>query len=328
MYNLRKGSEMMTINQLQRGIVIDCARRYCSLSSLKAVIDEIPHHSGNFLQLHFSDNEGYGIASQVIGLTEDGPNVSYLTRHELREFIDYATDRMIQVIPDFDVPAHSKYWIERYQQCYPEETIQTDFDETVVDYFGSESAGQAVQQMIDEIASFFRQPQFKQRMVIGADEVPGSRTNQAAYISFINRTADYVQRQGFRPAIWNDGVTNEGIDMLDDSIDILYWQQPEDGIEVEAFTERGRAVYNYNFYTATFLPRYGYDDDAIKEQTAYMTTHHQLDVFCYHNNPYTKVITTEIIGDAMTFWNEEAASLTDEAWLKQVLPLVRAFFSE
>ncbi|KAA1040333.1 family 20 glycosylhydrolase [Macrococcus equipercicus] len=308
----------------QHGVVIDCARRYCSVDVLTAVIDELAAGKGDFLQLHFSDNEGYGIASDYLALNSGETNPDYLTQQEVTGLIHYANDRNIQVIPDFDVPAHSKYWLERHQELYPQHVIQTDFDETVVDYFGNEAAVAAVKQMIDDITALFQQRGL-QRLVIGADEVPGSGSYQQDYIHFINTIADYVTEQGYTPAIWNDGVTTDGLKSLAPNVEILYWQQPEQGLTADEFLSSQRAVYNYNFYTAAFLPNVQRSEQAVHEQASYIKNHHRLTRFCHHDDPYHAAAASNIAGSAMTFWNEEAAGLSDEELLLQLVPLIRAF---
>ncbi|TDM05280.1 family 20 glycosylhydrolase [Macrococcus lamae] len=314
--------------KLQQGVMIDCARRYYSVDILKKIIDEIAAGSGDFIQLHFSDNEGYRITSDYLEQALNVPNTDYLTAAELNELITYANSINVQVIPDFDVPGHSKYWMNRFHELHPEITICSDFDNSLVDFFNNESALLAVRNMIEEITELFYQPKFQQKIVIGGDEVPGSGNYQKEYIQFINTVANYTVSKGYTPVIWNDSVNYDGIQLLHRDIEILYWQQPENGLAVTDFSVQGYSVYNYNFYTLAFLPDSKHNADAINEQSEYIKNNYEVNSFCYNGDPYKKVESDNIAGSAITFWGEQAGGMSNEQLLNQILPLIRAYLNQ
>src|SRR5699024_5426208 len=66
----------------------------------------------NVLHLHLSDNQGFRIQSKVFPkLTELGSRGQYFTQAQMRKIIQYAGDRGIIVVPEFDLPAHSQSWL-------------------------------------------------------------------------------------------------------------------------------------------------------------------------------------------------------------------------
>ncbi|TGS21738.1 glycosyl hydrolase family 20, partial [Mesorhizobium sp. M2D.F.Ca.ET.185.01.1.1] len=90
---------------------IDIARKYYSKDSLKKIVQQISEYNGSYLQLHFSDNENYTINSNYLDQTANKKNKYFLTKSELEELIKFANKKNIQVIPDIDLPSHSKGWL-------------------------------------------------------------------------------------------------------------------------------------------------------------------------------------------------------------------------
>ncbi len=312
---------------LKYGVLIDTARRYYSLDALKRIVDEIKLGGGHYLQLHFSDNQGYRIASDYLKLNNINPNDHYLTKTEVKELITYANNFNIMVVPDFDSPAHSESWMKQHGLVYPDVTLCTDFDDSVVNYFDDEEALEAVKKMINEITEIFHQPMFlNQRMVIGADEVPGSNTFQTEYVNYVNKIADYVTGKGYQPAIWNDGILTNGLAKLNSNIEILYWQQSKNGLGADVFLNAGRKVYNGNFYSLVFMPADRFTADDIVEQCDYINWAYKPDTFCHQNAPYTMVYSDNIVGTMMTFWGENAMDMSEEKLLSQVLPVIKQYF--
>ena len=56
------------------GVNLDLARQYYSVQVIKKFIDNISSSGGNFLHLHISDDENYGIESEILGQTTGLPS--------------------------------------------------------------------------------------------------------------------------------------------------------------------------------------------------------------------------------------------------------------
>ncbi|AXE32708.1 beta-N-acetylhexosaminidase [Chromobacterium phragmitis] len=116
-----------------RGFMIDVARNDKQPATVRRLIDQMAAYKLNKLHLHLSDDEGWRL--QIPGLPEltdigarrchdlaetrcllpqlgSGPaNQSgggYLSREQYVELVRYAQSRFIEVIPEFDMPAHAR----------------------------------------------------------------------------------------------------------------------------------------------------------------------------------------------------------------------------
>ncbi len=117
-----------------RGIMVDVARNFHSKKVIFATIDQMAAYKMNKLHLHLSDDEGWRLA--IPGIPEltdvgghrcfnenedlcllpqlgsgfDSKNFGsgYFTRADFIEILTYAKARNVDVIPEFDMPAHSR----------------------------------------------------------------------------------------------------------------------------------------------------------------------------------------------------------------------------
>lgn len=128
-----------------RGFMLDVARNFQPLSSVKKVIDWMALYKMNTLHFHFSDDEGWRIAIPGLPeLTDVGaqrghtlksdsflpaaygsgpqtgkePGSGYYTREEFIELLRYATQRHVQVIPEIESPGHSRAAIKAMDSRY------------------------------------------------------------------------------------------------------------------------------------------------------------------------------------------------------------------
>jgi hexosaminidase len=66
---------------------------------------------------HLSDDQGFRVESKQFPLLhEKGSNGSYYTQAQVREVIEYARERGIRVVPEFDMPCHTTSWFAGYPQ--------------------------------------------------------------------------------------------------------------------------------------------------------------------------------------------------------------------
>lgn len=148
-----------------RGLHFDVARNFTEKAEVLRLLDLMSLYKMNVLHFHLVDDEGWRLAIDGIDeLTEVGsrrthsPEESnslypfygsgidggltgngFYTRDEFKEILRYATDRHIKVIPEIDVPGHSRAAImamnERYRRYIDSDSIKateyllTDFDD-------------------------------------------------------------------------------------------------------------------------------------------------------------------------------------------------------
>jgi hexosaminidase len=159
-----------------RGLTIDVSRHFIYLDTLKRNIDGMAAVKMNVLHLHLSDDQGFRVESKEFpklqGLGSDG---LYYTQAEMRELIEYARDRGIRVLPEFDMPGHSTAWFVGYPELasgpgpYSIERRWGIFDPAMDP--SRESTYKFLDKLIGEMTELFPDHFFH----IGGDEVNGKQ---------------------------------------------------------------------------------------------------------------------------------------------------------
>jgi hexosaminidase len=100
-----------------RGLMIDSARHFIPLDVLRRNIDGLEAVKMNVLHWHLSENQGFRVESKKYPkLHEAGSDGLFYTQEEIHDLIEYARDRGIRVVPEFDVPGHSTAWFVGYPE--------------------------------------------------------------------------------------------------------------------------------------------------------------------------------------------------------------------
>jgi hexosaminidase len=98
-----------------RGLMIDCGRHFVRVDVLKRTLDGMASVKLNVFHWHLSEDQGFRIESKGFPkLTEFGSDGLFYTQAEAREIVDYARDRGIRVVPEFDMPGHTSAWFVGY----------------------------------------------------------------------------------------------------------------------------------------------------------------------------------------------------------------------
>jgi hexosaminidase len=98
-----------------RGLLIDVSRHFIPLEVLQRNLDGMAAVKMNVLHWHLSDDEGFRVESKRFPkLHELGSEGQYYTQSEIRDLVAYARDRGIRVVPEFDMPGHSRSWMAGY----------------------------------------------------------------------------------------------------------------------------------------------------------------------------------------------------------------------
>jgi hexosaminidase len=157
-----------------RGLMIDVSRHFIPIDVLKRNVDGMAAVKMNVLHWHLSDDQGFRVESKKFPkLTGMGSDGLFYTQEEIHEFIAYAHDRGIRVIPEFDIPGHSRSWFLGYPELssgtgpYTLEGGDPIMDPT------QESTYKFLEKFIAEMAKLFPDAYFH----IGGDEVDGKQWN-------------------------------------------------------------------------------------------------------------------------------------------------------
>lgn len=127
-----------------RGLMLDVSRHFFTKQEVKDFIDEMVKYKFNLLHLHLTDDEGWRVEIKGLpNLTKVGawsvkrvgtfgtfPDPApdeprdyggYYTAADIREIVQYAKDRFVNILPEVDVPGHSLAAIVSYPElsCTP-----------------------------------------------------------------------------------------------------------------------------------------------------------------------------------------------------------------
>lgn len=225
-----------------RGMHLDVARTWMDGARLKRMIDLLALHKINKLHLHLADDEGWRIEilshpelAEIGGFRGgDSPVASvygkwgekyggYYTQAEMRDIIRYAARRNIEIIPEIDLPGHSR----TIARVHPEILCRYTPDTAPTGGYDTRSAWCVVREenyalledILDEICRLFP----SKTIHIGGDEVERSQwercpdcralmqqqgMSSTAQLQehFTNRLTEMLVQRGKRPAVWDETV--------------------------------------------------------------------------------------------------------------------------
>jgi len=100
-----------------RGLLIDSGHRFVHISAIKRNLDGMEAVKLNVFHWRFADDQGFHIESKKSPLLQEkGSGGFYYSQDEVREIIAYASDRGIRVVPEFDMPCHTRSWFLGYPE--------------------------------------------------------------------------------------------------------------------------------------------------------------------------------------------------------------------
>jgi hexosaminidase len=224
-----------------RGLMIDSSRHFFPVNVIKRNLDGMAAVKMNVLHWHLSEYQGFRVESRRFPkLYEMGSDGLYYTQDQLREVIEYARDRGIRIVPEFDMPGHSTSWFVGYPDLasgpgpYSIERRWGIFDPAMDPT--RESTYKFLDGFIGEIAALFPDQFFH----IGGDEVNGKQWDANPKIQEFMRAhglknnADLQAyfNQRLQKIVAKHGKTMEGWDEilrpdLPKSIVIQSWRGPQ-----------------------------------------------------------------------------------------------------
>ena len=225
-----------------RGLLLDVARTFQPVNEVKRVIDYMAYCKLNKLHFHLVDSEGWRlelkkyphIAENAGFRGGDSPLHSvygsydqkyggYYTQEELRDIVAYASQRNIEVIPEIDMPGHSKAlgMVHSDILCnYKPNTSHTNgVDVRDVWCASKESNYQLIEDIVKELIDIFP----SEYIHIGGDEVnfkwwkecpdcqqlkvkKGLKDEAQVEQYFINRVSDILTKYKRKAMVWDEAV--------------------------------------------------------------------------------------------------------------------------
>ncbi len=263
-------SQLSTSNsQLTLNSKLSTLNSFIPLDSVKVYIDMLAMHNMNQFHFHLSDDQGWRIEIKKypelteIGAYRNGTVIGhngnlydtirhggFYTQDELRDLIEYAAERHINIIPEIDLPGH----MQAALACYPqlgctggpyEVWKRWGVSEDVL-CAGNEETMLFVEDVLNEVMDVFPSPYIH----IGGDECPKVRWEKCpkcqakikelgikkddkfsaedylqSYV--MNRMAKVVEARGRRVIGWDEILEGN----VSETAIIMSWRGTEGGIE-------------------------------------------------------------------------------------------------
>jgi len=256
-------------NFAYRGMHLDPCRHFMDLDSVKIYLDMMALHNMNQFHFHLSEDQGWRVEIKKypelteIGAYRNGTVIGhngnlydtirhggFYTQDELRDLIQYAAERHINIIPEIDLPGHMQAALACYPQlgCTggPYEVWRRWGVSDDVLCAGNEEAMQFAEDVLNEVMDVFPSPYIH----IGGDECPKVRWEKCpkcqakikelgiksdehfskedylqSYV--MNRMAKVVEARGRRVIGWDEILEGS----VSETAIIMSWRGIEGGIE-------------------------------------------------------------------------------------------------
>eukprot|EP00055_Hartaetosiga_balthica_P004415 m.11494 g.11494 ORF g.11494 m.11494 type:complete len:653 (-) comp3847_c0_seq1:89-2047(-) len=192
-----------------RGLMIDSGRRFFPVPLVKNLLDTMAAVKLNVLHLHASDHCRFGVESKLYPDLTDaltGLMGGFYTQDDIADLISYAKGRGIRVVPEFDVPGHSRGFLPiegAVQFCTSDQTRSQLYNDPQGDTMGT------LKRLFKEMAGLFEDAVFN----IGSDETSakGVCDENSTYslerelLTYINTTLEKTP-EGWEEVLFDNGA--------------------------------------------------------------------------------------------------------------------------
>lgn len=240
-----------------RGVMLDVARHFHDVATVKAYIDRTSALKFNHLHLHLTDDQGWRLqldsrpllTEKASATSVGGDPGGFYTQDDYREIIDYAGARHMTVVPEIDLPGHTHAVSLAYPELSEEPVLSDHIREIVRDYGGElpvngvpydgmavgfsslkirdEATYEFLADVLGEVARLTPGPYLH----IGGDEALG--TSAEDYDYFIGRVSRLAASLGKTPVAWHEAGT--ATDLEPTTVGQFWgYVEPIDGMDAKA----------------------------------------------------------------------------------------------
>ncbi|UDQ99246.1 beta-N-acetylhexosaminidase [Lentisphaerota bacterium WC36G] len=216
-----------------RSFMLDSSRHFQKISKIKELLDNLASLKMNYFHWHLVDDQGwrfevkkYPKLTQIGGfLAKDHKmeRAGFYTQEELREVVNYAKKRNIIIIPEIDVPGHSKALLKSIPELLCD-VAKNEEDTGSTICVTKEKTYQVLDDIFKELIDVFEPPYVH----IGGDEVAGDIWNKCSSCSskikrnnfkktfklekiFLDNVAQIIKKHGSRAIVWGEHLDKGGI---------------------------------------------------------------------------------------------------------------------
>lgn len=208
------------------GFMLDVARHFQPVETIKHLIDIMVSYKLNILHLHITDDQGWRLeinswpmlhqigAHSSVG----GGSGGYYTQAEYKEIIEYARERSITVIPEIDLPSHtyaaiaSYPWLASSKSTTPSsDLLDNPSKESALPLYTGIEVGFSCVNLQDTYALSFVTDVLQELVAltpgkyihIGGDE-PSKVCTHQEYVDYMTKIVELVISMGKTPIGWQE----------------------------------------------------------------------------------------------------------------------------
>ena len=259
-----------------RGFMLDTVRHIFSIEDTKKLIDAAASVKMNVMHWHLTDDQGFRIyssrrpeatlkgsvrkSSDFGRLKESGEYGGYFTHEELKEIVDYCSERYITVIPEFDVPGHSSALLHAYPELSCKgESVEVKTSQGIYEDIlcaGKDKTFDVVFDILSDILEIFP----SEYIHIGGDEAPKKRWQECPDCQkrmqkeglkdeetlqgwFTNKIVEFLKSKGRKAIVWNESLKSG---VIDRSVTVQMWMDKKK-LSVD-YANDGGVMINSDFF--------------------------------------------------------------------------------
>jgi hexosaminidase len=312
-----------------RGLLIDVARQYHSITSLKQAVQLCRLYKIRYLQLHLTDDQSFMFPSRTYPqlATQNHHGGQTYTLEELKDLVAYADGRNVTLVPEYEVPGHSA----AANRALPDLFLirgTKPYEHHASINFAKDEVLQAVATIVAEMCEVFRSsPYFH----IGGDEADLAFAHQNAefqaafrkhqlpnqhqlYRKFVVDMNEIVKRHGKRMIVW-EGFGREPNSPVQIPKDILVM-----AYEIRFYRPDALIADGYQVINAAWTPLYVVNANCRPPQEIYAWQLRQFKPFGAKPDDAGLIVPPEanVFGAQMCAW--EQPEKTELPSLRQRLP--------
>ncbi|MDZ5645757.1 family 20 glycosylhydrolase [Nitrospirillum sp. BR 11828] len=219
-----------------RGMMLDVARHFQPLDSVKALVDQMAAHKLNRLHLHLTDDQGWRLEIRhypeltKVGAWRTPPSVvpgpvaapygGFYTQDQIRDLVAYAAARHVTIVPEIDMPGHAQAVMASYPKIGVtgvRPAVAVDWGVNPYLFNVDEPSFTFIQTVLDEVMALFPSTYVH----VGGDEALkdewkaspkvqarmralGLKDENALQTWFIERVGQYLAAHGRRMIGWDE----------------------------------------------------------------------------------------------------------------------------
>ncbi len=192
-----------------RGVMLDVARHFFDVATVKRFIDLSTMYKANYLHLHLTDDQGWRIAvdswprlTTVGGATEVGGGAGgYYTKDDYREIVAYAAERFMTVVPEVDLPGHTNAALASYAELNCDGLARTPYIGIVVGFSALCADDVDTERFLNDVLGELAELTPGPYLHIGGDEA--TRMTPEQYGKVVKRAQEIATARGKTVVGWH-----------------------------------------------------------------------------------------------------------------------------